>query len=261
VLILNFVALAACAAALRERRRPVALLVVLLVAGNVWQTWTTVQWVRCPVSLAVRAEGYTLPFTHTPLKAGRVEAVTGLDSKAVRLLGDWHAEMREELANGHKLLLVYNMLSFDENATNPSGIIDRLYLGLGHERFSENVYVFGRDRLMVRELPIRPLQTFEEFVASIDAPSRVRGYWLHHPNDENDWPHAKRHREEVAQMFAALERHFRLDWDQSSRDFHGRALHRFTLHPRAERGAVTTPATDWKAWSRSLRRQRTKTTR
>ncbi len=85
---------------------------------------------------------------------------------------------------------------------------------------------------MVRELPIRPLQTFEDFVASIEEPSQWRAYWVHHPYDDNDWPAAARHRAEVQQMFSSLERHFRLEWEPSSGDSRGRSLHRFSLHTR-----------------------------
>ena len=234
VLVLSFVALAACAAALRQRRTPIApLLVALLVMGNAWQLWATVQWARRPLDArGARDWSYTLPFTHTPLYPGGVDAVAGLDSQVARLLVDWHGEMRAELANGRKILLIYNLLSFDENASNPAGIIDRLYLGLGHARFQESVFVFGRNTVMVRELPIRPLEAFEDAVASIEQPSQWRAYWVHHPNDDKDWPAAVRHREEVAQMFASLERHFRLEWEPSSGDARGCSLHRFSMHTR-----------------------------
>ena len=140
--------------------------------------------------------------------------------------------MRAELASGRKILPIYNLLSFDENASNPAGIIDRLYLGLGHERFQESVFVFGDNKRMVRELPIRPLKTFEDLVVSIEEPSEWRVYWVHHPNDDNDWPAAARHRAEVVEMFAALERHFRLEWEPSNGDARGRWLYRVSIHRR-----------------------------
>jgi hypothetical protein len=233
VLVLSFIAVAACAAALRQRRTPiVALLVAILVVGNVWELWTTVRWARRPLGVRGARDCYTLPFTHTPIFPGDVDRATGLDSLVSRLLVDWHAAMRTELDGGRKILLIYNLLSFDENASNPAGIIDRLYLGLGHERFQESVFVFGDNTRMVRELPIRPLKTFEDLVVSIEEPSVWRAYWVHHPNDDNDWPAAARHRAEVAEMFSALERHFRLEWEPSTGDARGRRLHRFSLHRR-----------------------------
>lgn len=232
-LVLSFVALAACAAALRQRRAATtALLIVGLVIGNIWQSWATVEWARHPLDArGERDWSYTLPFTHTPLGPGPVEGIRGLDSQVSRLLVDWHTEMRAELANGRRILLIYNLLSFDENAANPAGIIDRLYLQLGHEGFQETVFVFGGNRIMVRELPIRPLNTFDDFVASIAAPSEWRAYWVHHPYEDNEWPASVKRRAEVAQMFSSLERRFQLQWGSSSRDRQGRVLHRFSLHP------------------------------
>jgi hypothetical protein len=236
VLLLGFVALAACAAAFRRRAGGVArvAIVSILVLGNVGQAWMTARWAARPLDADGAPEyAYALPYTHTPLDPDvPVAKARALDSRVSFLLVRWHAEMEAELRQGRKLLLIYNLTSFDENATDPAGIIDRLYLGLGPERFSESVFVFGRHRIMTRELPIRPLETFGKFVDAIADSDVYRAYWVHHPKDDRDWAVASRHREEVALMFTTLGARFRLEWLASTHDPHGRALHRFLLRSR-----------------------------
>lgn len=234
VLVLDFVCIASCVAVMRRPGRVRPLVVSLLVVGNLWQLADTVAWARKPVGVRSNAGStYALPYTHTPIQAtASVEESLNLDSHVSRLCVDWYHEMKAELAAGHRLFLVYNLTSFDENATDPAGIIDRLYLSLGHAAFMRSVLVFGEERFRVNELPIRPMKQLPKIVASMTRPSSVRGYWLHHPQDDQKWPAAQAHREEVATILGVLAMRFRLVWGPSTDDVDGRALHRFSLTDR-----------------------------
>jgi hypothetical protein len=216
------------------RRAGVArpLLLALLVAGNLWQLALTTRWALRPLDAGGwRGWSYVLPYTHTPLVADLpVAHARHLDSRVPFLCADWYDEMRADLAAGYEILAVYNLTSFDENATDPAGIIDRLYLRLGHAEFARAVHLFGEDRVRVNELPIEPMSRVDAVVATLD-PDRVRGYWLHNVHDDLEWPAAVKHRGEVAAIFAALGRRFELRWGASTHDGFGRSLHRFALVP------------------------------
>jgi hypothetical protein len=233
-LLLDFVCLAACATVLGRRGAGAAVVLALLLAGNVWQLAETARWASRPLDAGDwPGWSYTLPYTHTPLVAGDPRTVRNLDSRVCLLCVDWYREMNAALARGERLLLVYNFTSFDENATDPAGIIDRLYLRLGHRRFRRSVFVFGDGRVRVNELPIRSMAAFPAFVRRLRRfPREVRGYWLHNPRDDFAWPAAQQHRREVSAMFAALAEQLRLEWDASSSDRQGRSLHRFRLERR-----------------------------
>jgi hypothetical protein len=143
---------------------------------------------------------------------------------------DWYRALRRQVLNGRKLFLAYNLSSYDEDPTDPSAVIDRLYLSLGHDRFVQSVWVFGNQTERWNHLPIRPLGEFADFVQTLD-PDEFVGEWLYHPaDDDQSWEAARVHRAELKQMFAALEDHFDLRWNGPERDLRGRERWRFTLH-------------------------------
>jgi hypothetical protein len=234
VLVLDFLCAAACVALMRRPGGVRWLVVLLLVVGNLWQLAETAAWASRPWDAQTRGWGYVLPYTHTPLGADvPIERAPHLDSRVSRFVVDWSQEMRAEVTAGRRLILVYNLTSYDENASDPAGIIDRLYLGLGHAAFMRSVFVFGDQRIRVNELPIHRLAELQPFVASMNAPSTFRGYWLYHPLDDSQWAAAGTHREEVTTMFRALAKRFVIRWDETTRDRNGRALHRFSLEEPA----------------------------
>jgi hypothetical protein len=233
-LLLSFLCAASCTAALRRPGRARAVLLALLVGGNAWQLADTARWARRPVTGSATGWGYVLPYTHTPLRANLpVDRASHLDSRVCVLCVDWYHEMRAALDAGRTVFLVYNLTSFDENATDPAGIIDRLYLRLGHLEFLRRVLVFGDDRLRVNELPIRPMPQLAPMLDALTDPSAVQGYWMHHPLDEMPWEAAKKHRAEVIATFTELARRFRVTWGVGSQDANGRRLYRFELAPLA----------------------------
>jgi len=225
-LLTQFVCVGTIVSALRCGGSLHPLLLGLLVLGNVWQLTDTVRWASHDLDVEHRGAFYALPFVQTPISASGVN----LDSKVRPFAVDWGQALRQQVEQGKKLLLAYNLTSYDENATDPTAVIDRLYLELGHDRFMESVWVFGNQNARWNHLPIHPLAQFPYFVANLN-PDAFVGEWLYHPlDDEPTWETAKVHRAELQQMFDALKARFDLEWSGPERDLEGRQRWRFTLH-------------------------------
>jgi hypothetical protein len=158
-----------------------------------------------------------LPFVHTRL-----------DYMVSYLETDWYLELRRHAERGEKLLVLYNLSAIAENHTNPAGLLERLYLSLGHERFVESVYVFGSVSNRLTDLPIRPLTAVRAFVRGLDDPGAIVGYEFQNVRDEG------RFRSEMAGIKAALEARFRIEYAEPWRtSLHGSERYaRFTLVPR-----------------------------
>ena len=229
ILVLEFLCLGLVVAVIRERHRAARVMLGLLVAGAVWQLAHTLRWAARPLDPTGTRLAFTLPYTETTMERGAY-----LDSKVSFSLVDWSVELRSRAEQGRRLLLVYNLSSFDENNTDPAGVLERLYLHLGHARFLDTVFSFGAQRVRWNELPIRPMNELDGFLGSLTDPSIVDGYWLHHPNDEQPtWESATTHRQEVATIFGKLGERFQIVWGLAVKDLQGRTLHRFALAPRS----------------------------
>jgi hypothetical protein len=177
-LVVDFYCLVAIAALYRELRsasaRHVAkvALVSLLLVGNLWQIVDTIQFSRGPLDRQDKGWDFTMPFAHTTI-----------DYMVPFVDVDWYRELRSRADAGNRLLLVYNLSSYEENHTNPTGILERLYLHLGHARFTSSVFAFGSMPCRWNCLPIRPMEELEKAVNGISEPSSFAGYYLTHPLD------------------------------------------------------------------------------
>jgi hypothetical protein len=130
-------------------------LVGLLLVGGLWQGIDLFRFVQVP--FPPTGYGFTMPYMY-----GR-EGVGLVDFQAV----DWSRQLRANVEAGERLLLVYNFDCYAENLTNPTGVLERLYLSLGHERFTRSVFVFGSESCRYCCLPIRPLADFGPFLDGI----------------------------------------------------------------------------------------------
>lgn len=135
-----------------SRRR---LLISVLLVGNLWQGAELVRFIRSP--LPARRQVYVLPFLQARDTVGSV-FVPEID---------WFRSLRRRAERGERLLLLYNFDCYPENYTNPVGILERLYLSLGHERFVRSIIVFGSQPCRYSCLPIRPLADFDHFLDEI----------------------------------------------------------------------------------------------
>lgn len=132
--------------------RPKIVLVALLCVGNIWQMANLVDYMKVPVE----KQSYPMPFTYS-------QADYRVPAEEV----NWYLDVRSRVDAGKKLLLVYNFSAYPENTTDPAGVLERLYLSLGHTRFIDSVFVFGSTQCRYACLPIRPLATLEAFLDGI----------------------------------------------------------------------------------------------
>jgi len=218
VLLLDFVCLAAVVALYHEHRGRWlmrAVLISALVAGNVWQLRDTWRWARQPLDRHATGSDFPLPYTQTTLDYG-----------VPFELVDWARDMRADVERGKRVILVYNFSSYDENATNPAGVLERLYLTLGHDRFQRSVFVFGTQMARWNDFPIRPLREVERFAREIRDPAEFVGYYRTHPWD---WPEFGI---DATATFKALGERWDVVWDADRplARVTGQ-IHRFTLRP------------------------------
>jgi hypothetical protein len=244
-LLLMFLCLAALLAACSEAPRLRPWIRIALLTAAALQLTDTALWARRPLNGSGNGEeGFTLPYTETwiPLERGHR---TYLDYTTPFFMVDWYLEMRDAVDRGEKILLLYNSTSYDENFTNPAAVLERLYLHLGHQRFVDQVFVFDGTNGHWDAVPVRRPGQFPDVLASISDPSVIRGYWLHHLNDERrDWEKARQHKAEMEWLVKSLNRRFRIDYQPSSQSPYGaRELRRFTLAVREQPTSTTTSPT------------------
>jgi hypothetical protein len=165
-------------------------LVALLLLGNVWQGVNLAQFVHGP-----RAEvEYPMPYLASNEGVGLV----------VRSDVDTSRALLARVKAGERILLLYNFSCYAENMTNPQGVIERLYLSLGHERFTRSVLVFGSQNCRYSCLPIRPLHELAIFLDGVrpggpTPPDSITGYYV-----QNCRAGPGMGGEEVDQMFSTI---------------------------------------------------------
>jgi hypothetical protein len=187
----GLVAIIALGHELGERGR--GLLAAALLAANVWQVGSVVRWSRIPLQ-AQGAAGFTLPSTRSTV-----------DYRVVFGIVDWYHQLRTDLDQGKNIFLLYNHLSYPENATDPAAIPERLYLTLGHEAFAERVVMFGETRRW-NGLPIRP---FEQLPITLARMGDGSGWVLYRVGSPFD-PLAFRN--EMARIREQLDSAFDVEW-------------------------------------------------
>jgi hypothetical protein len=130
-------------------------LAAVLIAGNVWQGVDLYQFVRVP--FPNQGAGFTLPYMQS--------------NDGIGLVGfaevDWLRELRQRVDSEERLLMLYNYGCYTENLTNPIGVLERLYVSLGHDEFLRTVYVFGKEPCRYNCLPIHPPAEFGPFLDGV----------------------------------------------------------------------------------------------
>jgi len=185
-------------------------LVALLILANVWQLAATVSWSMKPFE---RSEWGVSPLPETR---------STVDYFIPFVMVDWYLELRRDLAAGKKLFLLYNHSSYRENGTDPAGILERLYLALGHQEFVRSVAAFGDERRWDLNIPIRRMSELSPFLDQIREPGDWVGYRVTHLMDP------ERFRTEIETTRLAIEQAFELYWT-TWRDAERTRIERFLL--------------------------------
>jgi hypothetical protein len=199
-------------------RRMQQTIVAILLAGNIWQFVNLVQFVRVPFPPPGAPIDYawTQPFVHSPV-----------DYMVRPPVIDWYLDLRARADAGEPLLLVYNLGCYEENFTNPTAILERLYLHVGHTRFVDSVFVFGSQLCHHSCVPIRPLAEFDETLDRLQAAGRIAsvvGYAVRgQSGDTEDF------KKERPWMLSELERRFVMHVETPE----GAEYTRFRLEARA----------------------------
>ncbi|MGR3218664.1 MAG: PA14 domain-containing protein, partial [Candidatus Anammoxibacter sp.] len=181
-------------------------IVCLLIFGSVWQLLHLLHYVEKPVY----TRRHPMPFTYS-------QADYFVQSAEV----NWCLEMRSRVDSGEKLILVYNLLAYPENSTDPAGVLERLYLYLGHDRFMRSVFVFGSKADLGYKLPtgavqsryscvpVRPLHELEDFLDGIRQdgvmrPEMFTCYYLQHQHSDHKTVFAS----DAAMIFEEIRKRF-----------------------------------------------------
>jgi hypothetical protein len=102
-----------------------AALLALLLAGNAWALVDVVRFVQAPRGLYP----FSLPGVESP------EGVGTVDREAV----EWARVLAVRARAGERVVLLHSQACPSEDVTNPAGVLERLYVSLGHETFRDRV--------------------------------------------------------------------------------------------------------------------------
>jgi hypothetical protein len=147
--------------------------------------------------------------------------------------------LRAKVAAGEKLLLIYNFDAYPENTTDMAGVLERLYISLGHQKFVESIFVFGDTTCRYACLPIQRIDDLPRFSLPLPSgdpalPERIQGYYtlLSMPGAWG-W---KRFTVESARVFATLRQRFHVELDAPRGTYY--APFTITPTPQASPSAV-----------------------
>src|SRR5207247_6446116 len=117
------------AAGLNARSSVLRLLLSLLLSGNAWALWVHARFVTAPRG----PNAFTLPGVVS------AESVGLVDRPAVA----WAEGLPRRGRAGERLVVLQSQACPTENFTNPTGVLERLYLRLGHAAFRARVVALG----------------------------------------------------------------------------------------------------------------------
>ena len=129
-LLVDGLSVAAVLAAGRNGRASVrGLLIAFLLAGNAWALWDLARFVTAPRG----PTAFTLPGVFS------AEGVGLVDRPAVA----WAEGLARRARAGERVVVLHGQGCPTENLTNPTGVLERLYLRLGHAAFRARVVALG----------------------------------------------------------------------------------------------------------------------
>jgi hypothetical protein len=171
VLLVETLSILTIAVAAVDRPRWRGFFLAALLAGNVWQLRETLAWARSPNSPRAGFR-YALPYSYA-----------NMDYYVPLYVTPWTDRILADVNAGRRVVLLYNLDSYFENPTDPTAIPERLYVALGHHRFTEHIAIFGSRTVRHHVFPIRPLADVDGVVNAIADPRDVVVRGLSSPLD------------------------------------------------------------------------------
>ena len=193
-------------------------MLAVLLAGNVWALADFVEFARTPFEPGRSGSVWTLPFVHSQL-----------DYMIWPDRARWVTEMAARADAGETILLVYGLGAYNENFSNPDGVLEHLYVHLGHERFVQHVIVFSSDQCHYGCVPVRPMSELGAYLDALQAGGPER--WANAVGYRvlpEEWD-SETFRTEREQVLSALEARFVLLVDSPPTA----SVTRFRLEPRS----------------------------
>ncbi len=172
------------------------LLPIAVTVGIAWQFLGL--WTFTKVDISQRS--LSLPYTQSSADY-RISPKHILAARAISELVD----------HGKKVILLYNYYAYVENTTDPTAVLERIYLKQGHSRFRDNIYVFSSGLSRYSHVPIRHISELDLGI------KQIRSSIKENPRLAEDFVvlryaeiHDNRFRKEADQIFRALSHAFEL---------------------------------------------------
>jgi len=178
------------------------LVLTLVFLGSCWQIIDFFKFTRVDIKLRNRSLPFTESLADHFVNPSLPQTLTALE---------------KSVASGKKLILLYNFLSYSENTTDPNGLPERLYIRLGHQKFSEQILIFSDIKQRYSHVPIREPKVLADIIPSLKTENSFKNIEIWKITNEVD----SRSKAEVASQMALLQSYFNLkkcsvlvpDWD------------------------------------------------
>lgn len=116
-------------------------LLIILISGSVWQFIDLGKY----TSVAVHKRHHSLPYTSSADYNVQPQYIAAAN------------HLYDMINQGKRIILIYNYHTYQENTTDPGGMLERLYLKLGHEKFKDNILIFSDKFERYSSVPIIPI--------------------------------------------------------------------------------------------------------
>jgi hypothetical protein len=123
----------------------------LLLVGNVWALVDAARFVSAPRTDVA----FTLPGVKSDEGVGLVD----------RPLMAWVEELAKRARAGDRVIVLQGQYCPSENFTNPVGVLERLYLRLGHEMFRSRIVAVATDEPRYVTVPVVDIRTVLDTLA------------------------------------------------------------------------------------------------
>lgn len=174
----------------------------LVFLGSCWQAFNLYEFTRPSIT----NRDFSLPFTNS-------QGDYRINPKLPEIL----SKLEMSVASGKKIMLLYNYFSYSENTTDPNGLPERLYIRLGHQKFSEQILIFSDIKQRYSHVPIREPKDLADIIPILKRENSFKNIEIWKITNEID----SRSKAEVLSQMTVLQSYFNLkkcsvvvpDWD------------------------------------------------